>query len=83
MLAREPSSISVPEERDSVRKAILEARARAREKQTPERERAADDAPEPAPAMASLAATSGYVPMHAEPLLGLQVDEDPDAMDID
>jgi len=83
VLYREPSSISVPEERDSVRKAILEARARARERQTLERERAPDDAPGPAPApvMTSLPATSGYIPMHAEPLLGL--DEDPDAMDID
>ncbi len=81
VLYREPSSISVPEEQDSVRKAILEARARAREKQTLERGRTADDVPEPAPAMTSLAANLGYVPMNPEPLLGL--DEDPDAMDID
>lgn len=32
-----PSSISVPEEQDSVRKAIIEARARLREKQSAER----------------------------------------------
>lgn len=37
VLYRVPSSISVPEEQDSVRKAIIEARARARERQRVER----------------------------------------------
>jgi hypothetical protein len=38
VLYQVPSSISVPEERDSVRKAIIEARQRVRERQEAERE---------------------------------------------
>jgi hypothetical protein len=38
ILYSDPKSISVPEEADSVRKAIIEARRRAREKQRLERE---------------------------------------------
>lgn len=37
-----PSSLTVPEERDSVRKAIIESRARARKVQQEERERSGD-----------------------------------------
>ncbi|OIW24003.1 hypothetical protein CONLIGDRAFT_657539 [Coniochaeta ligniaria NRRL 30616] len=40
VLYQVPSSITVPEEQDSVRKAIIEARARVRERQTAEREAA-------------------------------------------
>ncbi|KAL2166809.1 hypothetical protein VTG60DRAFT_2126 [Thermothelomyces hinnuleus] len=39
VLYQVPSSISIPEEQDSVRKAIMEARERARERQRLERER--------------------------------------------
>lgn len=39
ILYKVPTSLSVPEERDGVRKAILESRARAREKSGRERER--------------------------------------------
>lgn len=64
-----PSSLSVPEEKDNVRKAIVEARARLREQQAnpvvePERVFAEGDTP----------ADRGYIPIPAE---------DPDAMDLD
>ncbi len=81
VLYREPSSISVPEEQDSVRKAILEARARAREKQALERERVAGSAPASLPPMTSSPPAFDDVSMDDEPLPVL--DEDPDAMDID
>jgi hypothetical protein len=79
-----PSSISVPEEQDSVRKAIIEARARAREKQRADRElaAAARDALVAGPVMTSSAAAPlGDVPMDAEPLSG--AGEDSDAMELD
>jgi hypothetical protein len=81
VLYREPSSISVPEEQDSVRKAVLEARARAREKQAAERERGAGDAPPAQPTMTSSPPAFEDMSMDDEPLPGL--DEDPDAMDLD
>lgn len=76
-----PSSISVPEEQDSVRKAILEARARARAKQTSERDQAASRAPvlpEPTAASSSPWGDAGSLP---QVVLGSE--GDPDAMDID
>jgi hypothetical protein len=85
VLYRVPSSLSVPEEQDSVRKAIIEARERARERQRVERA-------ETGAAAASSSATScevpvsaslGDVPMDAEPLLGSIEEEDPDAMELD
>ncbi|KAK4239684.1 hypothetical protein C8A03DRAFT_32205 [Achaetomium macrosporum] len=75
VLYSEPSSISVPKEQDSVRRAILEARARAREKQ-----RAACQAPMPVP-MTTPSAPSAEVVMGAVP--GLGPAEDPDAMELD
>jgi len=42
VLYSEPASLSVPEEQDSVRKAIVEARARVREKQREERDTMTD-----------------------------------------
>jgi hypothetical protein len=76
-----PSSISVPEEQDSVRKAIIEARARAREKQRAELQRdAACEAPVPVPVITS-APSIGDMPMDADTLDGLE--EDPDAMELD
>lgn len=86
-----PSSLSVPEDKDSVRKAIIESRARAREKQRRdlEKERTAP------PNLTNL--TNGY--MEAKPPISLSlptmdiaatpgpsVEEtfyDPDAMEID
>ncbi|KAK4105338.1 hypothetical protein N658DRAFT_416374 [Parathielavia hyrcaniae] len=73
-----PSSISVPEEQDSVRKAIIEARARAREKQRAGLQQAS--AARQAPAMTSSPLLPEF-PMEAEPLPGLE--EDPDAMELD
>lgn len=82
-----PSSLSVPEDRDSVRKAIIEARARAREKQRRDLEKART---------AYMDLTNGLP--EAKPPIGLippmnivsapgpfveETEEDPDAMDID
>jgi hypothetical protein len=80
VLYSEPSSISVPVEQDSVRRAILEARARAREKQRAERERTACQAPVPVP-MTTLSAPSAERLGGA--VLGLGQAEDPDAMELD
>jgi hypothetical protein len=82
-----PSSISVPEERDSVRKAIIEARARARERQL------AGLSPRKEVEEQARVVGEGDVPMDAEPN-GFAVvapvdvnvpaeEEDPDAMDLD
>lgn len=77
-----PSSISVPEEQDSVRKAIIEARERVREKQ-----RVVNGVPATVQAPVDKlrlegSSSFGDVPMDAEPLQTI-VEEDPDAMDID
>ena len=74
VLYRVPSSISVPEEQDSVRKAIIEARARARERQRVERLQQREEG-------------VGVVPMEAEGVGsggGAVVGEDDsDAMELD
>jgi hypothetical protein len=95
VLYRVPSSISVPEEQDSVRKAIIEARMRARERER-EREKQRVEGggvsvpvpvpvSGPGPAMTSsvpLSLPMGDVPMDAEPVLS-GPGEDPDAMELD
>ncbi|KAJ4295953.1 hypothetical protein N0V88_004655 [Collariella sp. IMI 366227] len=83
-----PRAISVPEERDGVRRAILEARAMAREKARAEREREEVAAAAAAAAQAVVGvsvvvptAGSGVVPMDEDAAsLG---GEDSDAMDLD
>jgi len=80
-----PSSITVPEEQDNVRKAIIEARARIREKQTAEKEAAKPQdtqvptiPQEPAP-VNGLSSNNTFTSLPA-----LQtIPEDPDAMEID
>jgi hypothetical protein len=76
VLYRVPSSLTVPEERDSVRKAILEARARLRERQVEQEvdmDADADDEGEGGvvcrPPAAAAAAVGG--------------EDDPDAMELD
>ncbi|KAK0630167.1 hypothetical protein B0T17DRAFT_213823 [Bombardia bombarda] len=79
-----PSSITVPEEQDSVRKAIIEARARAREKQRAELKK--DGFP-------FQLSSCGLPPPHSnstdDQMNGLQSalvaggDDDPDAMELD
>lgn len=66
-----PSSISVPEEKDSVRRAIIEARARVREKQAAEKETEPGAVPMDAEAL-GIAAVPGVPSV-----------EDPDAMELD
>ncbi|KAK3986893.1 hypothetical protein QBC44DRAFT_332410 [Cladorrhinum sp. PSN332] len=86
VLYRVPSSLTVPEEQDSVRKAIIEARARMREQQ-----RAKGESALPAQPVATMPA--GYVPIDSDaPLtqapyaggdVSFQQNEDPDAMELD
>jgi len=93
-----PSSLSVPEEHDSVRKAIMEARERARERQRAERERqvqAGNGGVVPSPVspppqvVSGSAASSSGPGLVSQPLLhasrdaAMPVAEDPDAMELD
>ncbi|KAK0729274.1 hypothetical protein B0T21DRAFT_385360 [Apiosordaria backusii] len=78
VLYRVPSSITVPEEQDSVRKAIIEARQRIKEKQEAERAAAAAAA-SPVPVMRDVPMDTGLYP--APPPSSAM--EDPDAMELD
>lgn len=75
VLYQVPSSISVPEEQDSVRKAIIEARARVRERQRAERQGGGR----------AINGFGGDGLMTVEGAIGDQpvVDDDPDAMELD
>jgi hypothetical protein len=83
-----PSSLSVPEDRDSVRKAIIETRARAREKQRRDQERArtaymdlTNGFTEPKPPIGLISVLNNVAP---KPIPSMEAtEEDPDAMDID
>lgn len=84
-----PASLSVPEDRDSVRKAIIESRARAREKQRIENERnrtayhdIGSGVPVAQAPIGLTAAVNGVYNATAS-VGGGVMDEDPDAMDID
>lgn len=72
VLYRVPSSLTVPEERDSVRKAILEARARLRGERVQEQERQVEEVDMDAD-------DEGSVVCGPSPVVG----EDPDAMELD
>lgn len=74
-----PSSISVPEEKDSVRRAIVESWARAREKQAAERGAASST-----PFRGLLADVSMDAEVNGTGgLSGAPPEEDPDAMELD
>jgi hypothetical protein len=83
-----PSSLSVPEDRDSVRKAIIETRARAREKQRRDQERArtaytdlTNGVTAPKPPVGLISVLNNVAP---SPVMSMEATEDdPDAMDID
>ncbi len=88
-----PSSISVPEEHDSVRKAIIEARQRAREKQKAEAEGQLPH-PQPVPVSQGVLPLPGAVmpgvngfengfPQGPPTSMPMQVVDDPDAMELD
>ena len=72
-----PASLSVPEEQDNVRKAIIESRARAREKQLLDDE-AANMAIDPLRSEGSQMGENHIVLNHQLP----QPEEDEDAMDL-
>ncbi len=76
VLYRVPSSISVPEEQDSVRKAIMEARERVRARQRA----GADVAIVP---VSTAPPVLGDLPMDAEPVSWPGLEDDPDAMELD
>ncbi|KAI0839074.1 hypothetical protein F5Y06DRAFT_295692 [Hypoxylon sp. FL0890] len=93
VLYSEPSSLTVPKEQDSVRKAIIEARQRAREKAKQEREQAASTSdPVPTPSVSNAPSVpiilnntangnlNGFSTLNRT---GPSYDDDPDAMEID
>ena len=75
VLYNPPTSLTVPQEQDSVRKAIIESRARFRERQREEREGRATGAQMP-PFPPPLTGDVGFGAQAA------QSDDDPDAMDL-
>ncbi|WQF87244.1 hypothetical protein CDEST_12258 [Colletotrichum destructivum] len=95
VLYNEPTSLTIPREQDSVRKAIVESRARMRERQRLEREGKGTPAvqmpppfvpqqPVGAPILESQQPVSASVPGFLTPAeASAFVDYDPDAMDVD
>jgi len=78
-----PSSLTIPEEKDSVRKAIIETRARARDQARSDHTREAQTAsasPKTNAGTATVAPTS-YTEAPT-PLDAMMVEDDPDAMDL-
>ncbi|KAL2135624.1 hypothetical protein VTI74DRAFT_7574 [Chaetomium olivicolor] len=80
-----PKAISVPEEQDSVRRAIIEARARAREKARLEREQAAQQAAAAAAVVPVVASSvgSGLGDVAMDSDAASSAGYDPDAMELD
>jgi hypothetical protein len=72
-----PSSLTVPQEEDSVRKAIIESRERSREKQAQVRPEDHDESDG-----RTKLATMGWTTGGRAQLNAVEVDDDPDAMDI-
>ncbi|KAK4201772.1 hypothetical protein QBC40DRAFT_277511 [Triangularia verruculosa] len=81
VLYRVPSSITVPEEQDSVRKAIIEARQRMRERQ--EAERVAAAATTGASVMRDVPMDADISPGAYPAQAGSSSMDDPDAMELD
>ncbi|KAF9875849.1 hypothetical protein CkaCkLH20_06781 [Colletotrichum karsti] len=83
VLYNEPTSLTIPQEQDSVRKAIVESRARMRERQRLEREGRGEPVQMPPPFIPQ----QHIPPTTAEPFTATQapapVAYDPDAMDMD
>ncbi|KAK6949150.1 hypothetical protein Daesc_009224 [Daldinia eschscholtzii] len=95
VLYREPTSLTVPEEQDSVRRAIIEARQRARDKQKEEREQQYTSSSNPPASFSTPSSTTpdpspfntdapfgmnGYANHNGT---GFAPDDDPDAMEMD
>ncbi|RDW87551.1 hypothetical protein BP5796_03245 [Coleophoma crateriformis] len=83
-----PTSLTVPEEQDSVRKAIIETRARARAKQEQNRESSTREAQTQSAVTGSPAVNTAGFPygMTGRDLASSgyeQLEEDPDSMDLD
>ncbi|GKU05007.1 hypothetical protein FLAG1_01334 [Fusarium langsethiae] len=72
VLYSDPKSLTVPEDKDSVRKAIIESRQRTREQQRLEREGGKADAP-----------SIQYNTVSNDMMTGTDDQDDPDAMDLD
>ncbi|KAK4188528.1 hypothetical protein QBC35DRAFT_496117 [Podospora australis] len=85
VLYRVPTSLTIPEEQDSVRKAIIEARARMREKQNAEQGVAATTS-SPIPPVGDLAMDADVASSSSHHLItraeGYE-ESDPDAMELD
>jgi hypothetical protein len=93
VLYREPSSISIPEEEDAVRKAIIDARKRVRERQELERKNEEEQGringnrrfwSDGSEQNQGILTNGSYVVHGVEPnAIGESTEHDPDVMDID
>ncbi|KAI0881442.1 uncharacterized protein GGS22DRAFT_58131 [Annulohypoxylon maeteangense] len=85
VLYSEPSSLTVPKEQDSVRKAIIEARQRVREKQKEEREQETSSTPIPANSHSMSNGIPNEISNGFANHNGVEAiyNDDPDAMEVD
>ncbi|KAH0444270.1 hypothetical protein CcaCcLH18_00495 [Colletotrichum camelliae] len=83
VLYNEPTSLTIPQEQDSVRKAIVESRARMRERQRLEREGKGEPVQMPPPFIPQQHIPPPPVEFSSAPQTSAPVEYDPDAMDMD
>lgn len=85
VLYSEPTSLTVPKEQDSVRKAIIEARQRVREKQKEEREHTASTPSDFTTSSNDVfSAPNAWNGFNSHNVIGESLDDnDPDAMELD
>ncbi|KAI8297985.1 hypothetical protein K4K59_003037 [Colletotrichum sp. SAR11_240] len=83
VLYNEPTSLTIPQEQDSVRKAIVESRARMRERQRLEREGKGEPVQMPPPFIPQQHIPPPPAAFVSAPQAAAPVEYDPDAMDMD
>ncbi|KAI8156896.1 hypothetical protein K4K49_005528 [Colletotrichum sp. SAR 10_70] len=83
VLYNEPTSLTIPQEQDSVRKAIVESRARMRERQRLEREGKGEPVQMPPPFIPQQHIPPPPAEFVSAPQASAPVEYDPDAMDMD
>ncbi|KAI8171305.1 hypothetical protein KHU50_005549 [Colletotrichum sp. SAR 10_65] len=83
VLYNEPTSLTIPQEQDSVRKAIVESRARMRERQRLEREGKGEPVQMPPPFIPQQHIPPPPAECLSAPQASAPVEYDPDAMDMD
>ncbi|KAI8263605.1 hypothetical protein K4K58_012972 [Colletotrichum sp. SAR11_239] len=83
VLYNEPTSLTIPQEQDSVRKAIVESRARMRERQRLEREGKGEPVQMPPPFIPQQHIPPPPAEFVSAPQASAPAEYDPDAMDMD